>query len=638
MNRIILILFSLFVCVGSAQTNKEIDSLLRISKTEQSDSTKAVLYQAISKKYAPTSFDTAYLYAKKALTLAEKSGNDNLIIESYKKIGLAYDYQYKIDSTLFWYHKALAIAQENENIPQLIKLYNHIGIAHYYKTAYDESLNNLHKALKYSEQINDSSGIARSYNNIGYIHEKQNNYTEALNYYLKSLKIKELIDSERSIIPSLMNLSNISFRNDDFEGGKNYLLRALAISKKVKDTSFIALNYSYLAISYANNNQLDKSNYYLQKSLSLRDKVNDKYRYGQLLYDLGGTYAKIGAFKEAEKAYLESVEINKTVHPEFLEPSYKELSDLYRTHKKYVQALNYYDKYSKLKDSIYTLKKEKAISTIEAKYDTEKKEKQINLLKSNVKQQEMKKRFWFWISGLSFLLALLFVFFVYSYKKRSDELVTKNQLINKTLTEKETLLKEIHHRVKNNLQVISSILALQIHYLKNPKAIAAIEDSQNRINSISLIHQKLYLKESITAIRIKDYIDDLVFSIINSLHIDSSRVTYKSEIDNLLLEVDTATPIGLILNELIINSLKHNPDKNPLNLYISLHKKENLLVLQVQDNGKGLPKDFDFKNTDSYGMKMIESVSKKLKASIQFYNNNGLQVDIIIKKYKEIDN
>jgi len=199
------------------------------------------------------------------------------------------------------------------------------------------------------------------------------------------------------------------------------------------------------------------------------------------------------------------------------------------------------------------------------------------------------------------------------------------------------LFKEVHHRVKNNLQIVSSILALQERYLKDPNAIKAIMDSQNRIAAISLIHQKLYSKESITAISVKDYIDDLVDSIIQALKIDADKIVYTSKIENLLLEVASITSIGLILNELVLNSLKHNANEEILNLHIDLYKEKETIVLKVADNGKGLPRDFDYKKSESYGMRMISSLSKKLKADLLFNSNKGLEVTLIIKKYKEIE-
>jgi len=251
-----------------------------------------------------------------------------------------------------------------------------------------------------------------------------------------------------------------------------------------------------------------------------------------------------------------------------------------------------------------------------------------------------------WAYLIYSLLIASVIFFIYRFQMekklnkrelfRLQEVAKKNIIINKALAEKEVLFKEIHHRVKNNLQVVSSILSLQERYLKNPKAIAAIRDSQSRIQAISLIHQKLYTDESIVAIRIKDYIDDLANGIINSMEMDEEKVKYYSEIENLLLEVDTVTPIGLILNEVIINSIKHNSDIEKLNIEIKLFKKNESIVLSVKDNGKGVDENFDYKKTDSYGMKLIESLSKKLKANIEFINENGLVVKLVIRKFKEV--
>jgi len=625
-----------FSAVTFAQTTKQLDSLKNKAFTTKSDSLKTILYNKISKDYAPLSFDSAYHYAKKNLTLAQKTKNEEHLIEAYAVMGLAYDYQSNIDSTLFWYQKALVLAHQQDNIPKLIKIYNHIGVSYFFDTKYDKSIQNYHKSLEYSLQINDSVGIARCYNNIGLIHEKQRNYKEAIQFNLKSLAIKETFSSKAGLIHPLTNLSTISIIQNDFKNGEKYMQRMLAICQELKDTTLIAVSYSNLAKIYAMNGLSKQSGVYLQKTIDLMGNVDDKFEYSQLLFDLAGTFEKSGAFKKAEKSYLEAIHISEKLRKrELLEKAYKELSDLYRKNKRFPKALKYYDKYTQVKDSFFTVDKLRAVSDIEAKYQTQKKEQQINLLKTNIKQQ---KRFWFWVSSLAGLITLLTFLFFYIYKKRSDELATKNIVINKALLEKETLLKEIHHRVKNNLQVISSILSLQVRYLKNPKAIAAIKDSQNRIEAISLIHQKLYSKESITAIRIKDYIDSLVESIITTLEIEPDNIRYTSNIDNLLLEVDTVTSIGLILNELILNSLKHNFNKDRLNLQITLYKENNSLVLTIKDNGKGIIDNFDFQKTNSYGMKMISSVSKKLKASISFKNENGLSVKLLIKKYKEIEN
>ena len=635
MKKYVNVTFFLFLQLVSAQNTKEIDSLIRVTLYEKSDSLKTVLYQKISKKYIPISFDSAYKYAVKSVDLAKKIAVKETIVESYIKLAWVYDDYSKLDLAISYYLKALKLAKEENNTTQLIRVYNHLGIAYFNKGNYDKSVRYLFNSLENAEKENDSVRASNAYNNIGYIFERQEKYDKALNFYIKSLKIRENMGSSANLFPALYNIASTSFRNNNFKQGENYLLKALAYCKKKKDTISIASSYSYLAVAYANENEMDKALSYLKQTSKLLPFVKDKYILGQIYYDFSAVYTKIGIFKQAEKYYFKSIELNKNTRIEYLESSYKELSELYRHHGQYKKALTFYHKYIHLKDSLYTLQKEKTISKIEKQYETAKKEQQINQLKSSIKQQNL---FWFWVSALSILLAVLFIFFIYFYKKRSNELARKNQQINKALSEKEVLFKEVHHRVKNNLQVVSSILALQGRYLKDPNAIEAIKDSQNRISAISLIHQKLYVRESITAIRVEDYINDLVDNIIQTLKIDADKIIYTATIENLLLEVATVTPIGLILNELIINSIKHNLYKEKLKLHISLHKSEDDLVLIVTDNGKGLSEDFDYQKTDSYGMKLIASLSKKLKADLHFMNKNGLEVTLLIKKYKEIEN
>lgn len=249
-----------------------------------------------------------------------------------------------------------------------------------------------------------------------------------------------------------------------------------------------------------------------------------------------------------------------------------------------------------------------------------------------------------------FYVLLLLAIIAFFYKLETDniihrnnkvqltEIANQNEIIQRTLAEKDVLFKEIHHRVKNNLQIISSILSLQKRYLKNEDAVNALNDTQNRINSISLIHQKLYSDNRIVAVNIREYINQLAKDIIHT-HSDSvHQVLFDSDIVDMLLEVDTATPIGLILNELITNSLKHNAGQEVLSIRIRLTKETDRLVLELKDNGKGVPNGIDVTQSKSYGMKMVSLLLKKLKGEIQFIHENGLKIIISIYQYKEFEN
>lgn len=202
------------------------------------------------------------------------------------------------------------------------------------------------------------------------------------------------------------------------------------------------------------------------------------------------------------------------------------------------------------------------------------------------------------------------------------------------LNEKDILLREIHHRVKNNLQIISSLLNMQSKYLSDEKTKAIVTDSQNRIKSMSLIHQKLYQEENLTGIDTNLYFTELIDSLSLSYGLDKKALSFVIEIEPLFLDVDTLIPLGLIVNEVITNAFKYGVDKNNGAFTFIFRKVNEELDLFVKDNGQGIHKDFEPKKSKSYGMKLIHSLGKKLKADIHFKNNQGLEISMIIHKFK----
>ena len=211
----------------------------------------------------------------------------------------------------------------------------------------------------------------------------------------------------------------------------------------------------------------------------------------------------------------------------------------------------------------------------------------------------------------------------------------KSMIIAKQSEEMQTLMKEIHHRVKNNLQVISSLLDLQSISIRDQQAAEAVKEGKNRVQSMALIHQDLYNERNIKGISVKHYIDSLTQGLFHSYNIKQGRIELHTDIDDLTLDVDTVIPIGLILNELISNSLKYAfKNKESGHLWVSLKKEEKSLLLKVKDNGPGFPSEFNWNNSQSFGMKLIRAFTQKLKARMEVYNDHGACVEMNIMKYK----
>ena len=206
--------------------------------------------------------------------------------------------------------------------------------------------------------------------------------------------------------------------------------------------------------------------------------------------------------------------------------------------------------------------------------------------------------------------------------------------IKASLQEKEVLLKEIHHRVKNNLQIISSLLNLQADYLKDNQAIEIFKDSQNRIESMALIHEKLYQSKDLAKINFADYIQELATSLFCSYEVNLNAITLKMNIEDVILGIDAAIPCGLIINELVVNSLKHAfPEGKPGEISIDFCSiNANEFALVVSDSGIGLPKELDLQNTNSLGLQLVNALTNQLEGNINFVRTRGVKIIITFAK------
>jgi len=191
------------------------------------------------------------------------------------------------------------------------------------------------------------------------------------------------------------------------------------------------------------------------------------------------------------------------------------------------------------------------------------------------------------------------------------------------LDEKEVLLREIHHRVKNNLSIVSGLIELQLDGTENERARRVLKDSQSRIYSMAMIHEKLYETKSLSGIRLDNYLRELVEAIHDTFEYSDS-VGLQFDMDSASLDIDKVVPCGLLINELVVNAFKHAFKDNEHGiLKIGLKNQEGTLELTVSDNGRGLPEDFTLESTDSLGGMLISTFSAQLEAKTEIESGNG---------------
>ncbi|WP_435416472.1 sensor histidine kinase [Polaribacter aestuariivivens] len=292
----------------------------------------------------------------------------------------------------------------------------------------------------------------------------------------------------------------------------------------------------------------------------------------------------------------------------------------------YQEAIRYKDKALFLTRKIYS----EDLSNSLADYKTE---QAVKVKEQEIAYEKEKTSLYAIIAILAIVLLLIALLVMRKIRKQSKELSQKNKIIKQTLKEKELLVKEVHHRVKNNFQIVSSLLELQSRGIEDEKAKELANEGKNRIKSMALIHQKLYQNET-GLVNFDEYIQLLVKEL-SAMYGSDNKVETSISSENMSFDVDTAIPLGLIINEIITNSYKYafrNNKNNKLSIAINKNKDNNYQLV-IEDNGPGLSNDFDIKKAKSLGLRLINRLVKQLQGSLNQTNKNGAKFEISFKDF-----
>ncbi|MGE8339453.1 MAG: histidine kinase dimerization/phosphoacceptor domain -containing protein [Flavobacterium sp.] len=313
---------------------------------------------------------------------------------------------------------------------------------------------------------------------------------------------------------------------------------------------------------------------------------------------------------------------------------------------KYFSAIEHMRNYTRIQDSMDNMRKNLDYENLKFKFETSAKIQNIKSLKQQTDLQKRElhsSKLLNTISISSLFLLLIIIILLYNRAKikqrstsrlqlKEKEIKLKNVKLERLVEEKEWLLKEIHHRVKNNLQTIISLLNSQSSYLKDDLAISTIKNSQNRIYAMSLIHQKLYKEDNVSMIDMPDYCNELVEYLKESFN--AEYIHFEVKIDAIELDISQAIALGLIINEVITNSIKYAfKDTENCIIRLSLSEiSENCYKLFISDNGIGIQDIVELQNSNSFGMTLINGLSNTLEGDLAIKNENGLSFELVFKK------
>jgi two-component sensor histidine kinase len=571
----------------------------------QTDTAKINALNKRSENLSKVDVDSSSYLAQEALNLAQQANFKRGIAAATKNLAICNYVNGKSDIAIKQFIEAIKLFEELKDINELAHCYSQMGIAYYLQYQYDNALKYYDKSIELYKKTTNKKDLAGVYINqgISYTYVKKMDLAE-INYN-EALKIYQEINYEPGFAPAYNSLAKIYYAKKEYAKAISYYKVAEQYSLKSNNKYHLITNYNSLATCYKELKEYETAKAYSEKSIAISKEVG-------------------------------SVERELFCH--------ETMADILFSMGDYKNAYASFQNYASLKDTLFNQDKNDAIAEMQAKFDVEKnqqKVKEIELQKKIDDEANTKQRLLFMVVIVVILISLVFTILLFRNKQKVNSLLEqKNAAIQANLEQKEVMMSEIHHRVKNNLQMVSSILDLQARDLTDEKSMRVIEDSLSRINAISLIHQRLYQSDNIRGIKINTYLQELAFDILKnfSSSVTTTPIQLTCKVADLNMDLESAIPIGLITAELITNACKYaflSIEKPEIT--ITLNKQQDALVLIVTDNGVGKQAAVNESGT-SFGTKLIKSLSRKLRAEIiEDTSNKGTSIQLKINSFKLYD-
>jgi len=533
--------------------------------------------------------DAAFYYLNQVKKIKHKIENENIIHLLHADLGDYYFTQNKFDSVYYYrklYVNSVSVLDTNfsnqANIAMAVTLIN--------INDYDRAMIYAKRALDFTNPKKYPLSYAKTLGRIGYVEAYNGNIEVAKTYFNDAINLLNKTKHSEKLMSYFCTLSARNYIElGDYTEAKKMIAIAQSVMQKQDLNSSIDYHIAVWELAIIDKDQIES------------ERLHQKFKNFNKILNL---------YHESRIAKLNSW------HFDLLEDK--------------KNALRYFEKYSLLKDSLQTIQNAKAIQNIEIQFETEKKDIEIATVSNKIRLQR---------NGLLVGVALLFGLFVLLYfnEKSKKRISIQNKMISSTLKEKEILLKEIHHRVKNNLQVISSLLSIQSRSINDKKAKEAIVEGRTRVHSMSLIHQDLYKKDNLTGIRMDRYLGSLTKDLLDTYNISEGMIILDNQIEPLKLDVDSVIPMGLIVNELMSNALKYAfPENRDGKIAVLLKEQGASLLLQVSDNGIGMKEQQINSNSESFGYTLIRAFKNKLDAKIDIQSEGGTVVSLVINNYKKV--
>lgn len=621
------------------------------------DHEKLYQYYSVFEKarsYQNSNLDSADVYANRSMSLAKELESDYYYGKSLQLKTRGEFLRSEVDSAIIYGNMSIEILREfPDSIEYFLAEYNQ-GNFYLSKDDNIQALIQFKKATKivdenfetYVEIDKEIVTLNRAYcqASIGIVLDNLEDYQGALESFQTALKISykvESVESElfRSVV--MNRIGNVYVAIGDYAKAESYAVASMEQKKKLGQESSIGYSYRVMAESAYGRKKYDLALKYLDlsnKKFGAKDNWNELDRN---TFIEAKCYAKKGKnkialkkLKEVESVYLNR--FNKSDQVEF----YEVLAGVHSELGDHELANDYLRITLKLKEQLFAKEERKVVG--EFVNFIEKGEDQLNTKIENLKnsqekeklelqiEAEKEKKIWIYTLFLVSIVCLVLIILIISNAYRRNKKVT--QELSLKVEENKILFKEVHHRVKNNFQIISSLLNLQYGIEEDQRSRKVLTDAQGRIQSMSLVHEMLYRKNEVKRLDFSSYANELTTIILRSFNVEEN-IEFEVVSGREYFDLEVAIPLGLILNEAITNSVKYafkQGEKGKIKIELTKGEDKNYL-LEIKDNGVGLSDDFLNKIEETLGLELINILSEQLEGSVKFYNDNGTTMKVMFK-------
>ena len=638
MKFVIVFFMTLVFTQGVAQSfvQKKIEE----TKSNFPDTTRLKAFHELSNHYLDLNRDSASFFIKHGLILAIKLTENNtkkkinkpileLAAQLFETEGYFHFKEGSLNNSITSFERSLELYSEIDNKEGKANSYNNLAVLFKNIGNTIKSINYNKEAFQLYESMDNKEGVASSLNNLSFIYREQGDIENALKYTQEALQINTAINNRSGMAKSLNALAGLKKTMGDTTEAISFYSKALSVYAELGDKSGESRVLNNIGVIFKQKKNHSEALSYFNRSLSISEQIGYLTGLAFTSINIGELFLEQNREKESVELANEALNIGRNQNnADIIKRSAALLKNAYQKQQLWRKAFEAQALYMETLEEIMNKDAQRFVNQESLRYAYEK-EKAIELKEQEQEQvfaqerQSSQRIIIVIIVAIALILALSVVFVFHRLRLSREQ----NKIISKQSDERKILLQEIHHRVKNNFQIVSSLLRLQSYTVNEPRIKEAFDEAVYRINAMALVHDIIYKQDSFADIKTDEYLRKLTDQLKKTAKNQNVQISVATA--DFSFQVETLIHIGIIINELVLNSFKYGFDLNSKDpkIDITLTQKKDEYTLTYTENGSGInPTDYK----TSFGMELIETVIAQLDGSVEVASEDYWKTKITI--------